>query len=560
MPSNVNNISVLDYLHSLTLLCVEDNKTTQLIYSSIFKSITKKIIFTNNGKDGFEIFKREKIDIIITDYEMPNLNGIEMIKLIREINKDVPIILVSAVQEIDIIVEALTLNVNNFLKKPIIITEVIQAVEKVSKLLIADNYLREQREKKLNDLETKGKYNSLQEELAFAKELNIIRNDFYYQMHENSSIALIDFFYKPLDVLSGDSYSAREIDKNTQLYFIIDGMGKGLSASLGSMLLTSYVNHMVDKRVDDFNLKNLVNSAIEYIKPILLEDEAMAADFILIDYKNAKMHYAKFAMPSSLLQTINNKIVKIKSNNAPLSKYVKKIKVSSFDISNVLKFLFYSDGVIENSIREKNKIYANYLDSDFLASFTKDELREKILWRIDKQEDDMTFIFINRFNLMKYTSNVQNVFDSSLDAIEKANEWYGDFWNCTSSDYKLIYNAGVVFTELFMNAYEHGSLGLDTQTKHKLISDDNYFTTLEKLEKNCTKKISVCINIIEYNLNKYVTTAIRDEGDGFNTQILSDIFRDRKNFNGRGVYISRQSSLGIYYNAKGTSVLFLHKL
>jgi len=317
MSSNVN-ISALDYLHSLTLLCVEDNKTTQLIYSSIFKSITKKIIFTNNGKDGFEIFKREKIDIIITDYEMPNLNGIEMIKLIREINKEVPIILVSAVQEIDIIVEALKLNVNNFLKKPIIITEVIQAVEKVSKLLIADNYLREQREKKLNDLETKGKYNSLQEELAFAKELNIIRNDFYYQMHENSSIALIDFFYKPLDVLSGDSYSAREIDKNTQLYFIIDGMGKGLSASLSSMLLTSYVNHMVDKRVDDFNLKSLINSALEYIKPILLEDEAMAADFILIDYKNSKMHYAKFAMPSSLLQTTNNKIVKIKSNQTML--------------------------------------------------------------------------------------------------------------------------------------------------------------------------------------------------------------------------------------------------
>ncbi|MDD3443322.1 MAG: response regulator [Sulfurimonas denitrificans] len=559
MSSDVDT-SLLDCLSSLTLLCVEDNKTTQLIYHSIFKNITKRVIFADNGKDGFEIFKTQKIDIIITDYEMPNLNGIEMIKLIRELDKDIPIILVSAVQEIDIIVEALKLNVNNFLKKPIILTEVIQAVEKVSKILIADNYLREKREKKLKELETKGKYNSLQEELAFAKELNIIRNDFYYQMHENSSIALIDFFYKPLDVLSGDSYSAREIDKNMQLYFIIDGMGKGLSASLSSMLLTSYLNHLIDKRVNNFDFKSLINSAVEYIKPVLLEDEAMSADFMLIDYKNSKLHYAKFAMPSSLLQTTNGKIVKIKSNNAPLSKYIKKIKISSFNISNILKFLFYSDGVVENSIREKDKTYANYLQSDFLASFTKDELREKILWRIDKQEDDMTFIFINRFNLMKYISNVQNVFDTSLDAIEKANEWYGDFWSCTSSDYKLIYNAGVVFNELFMNAYEHGNLGLDAQMKHKLINDDNYFATLEKLEKTCNKKISVCINIIEYNSNKYVTTAIRDEGAGFDTQILSDIFRNRKNFNGRGVYISRQASLGIYYNTKGTSVLFLHKL
>ncbi len=559
MPSNIDT-SVLDYLHSLTLLCVEDNQTTQLIYSSIFKNITQNIIFANNAKDGLEKLKTEKIDIIITDYEMPKLNGIEMIRLIRETNKEIPIILVSAVQEIDIIVEALKLNVNNFLKKPIVIEEVIQAIEKVSKLLIADSYLREQREKKLHDLESKEKYNSIQEELAFSKELNIIRNDFYYQMHENKSIALIDFFYKPLDVLSGDAYSAREIDKDTQFYFIIDGMGKGLSASLSSMLLTSYINHIVDKRVGDFDLKTIINSAIDYIKPVLLEEEAVAADFILIDYNNSKMHYSKFAMPSSLMQTTNSEIIKIKSNNPPLSKYTKSSTVSSMDISDVTKFLFFSDGVIENSVREKDKVYANYLENDFLSSFTKDELREKILWKIDTQEDDMTFIFINRLNLMKYTSNIQKSFDSSLEALEAANEWYSDFWSSFSSDYKLIYNAGVVFTELFMNAYEHGSLGLDSQTKHKLISEDNYFTTLEELEKNCKKKISVCINIIEYNLNKYITTTIRDEGTGFNTQILSDIFRDRKNFNGRGVYISRQSSLGIYYNTKGTSVLFLHKL
>lgn len=559
MSSNVD-ISVLDCLRSLTLLCVEDSKATQLTYDSIFKKITKNIFFADNGKEGFEKFKTEKIDIIITDYEMPHLNGIEMIRLIREVNKTVPIILVSAVQEIDIIVEALKLNVNNFLKKPIIIAEVLHAIENASKLLIADNYLREKQEKKIKYLENKEQYNSIQEGLAFAKELNIIRNDFYYQMHENSSIALIDFFYKPLDVLSGDAYSAREIDKDTQLYFIIDGMGKGLSASLSSMLLTSYLNHMIDRNVGNFNLKSLITNAIEYIKPIILEDEAIAVDFLLIDYKSLKMHYAKFAMPSSLIQTTKNKIIKIKSNNPPLSRYTKKPKISSLNISNVVKFLFYSDGVIENSVREKGNIYANYLENDFLNSFTKDELREKILWRIDKQEDDMTFIFINRLNLMKYSSSIQNSFDSSIEAIEKANEWYGDFWNCTSSDYKLIYNAGIVFTELFMNAYEHGNLGIDSKMKHKLINDDNYFTTLEKLEKTCNKKISVYINIIEYNLNKYITTTIKDEGDGFNTQILSDIFRDRRNFNGRGVYISRQASLGIYYNKKGTSVLFLHKL
>lgn len=552
--------SSLDYLRSLTLLCVEDNETTQLIYTSIFQDNVKEIIFANNGKDGLEKFALYEVDMIFTDYNMPLLNGIEMIKQIREIDTKVPIVLVTAIQEVDVIIEALQLGVTNFLKKPIVASEMIHAVENAAKIVIADRYLKEQRERKIQELEKKEKYNSFQEELAFAKELNILRNDFYYQMHENSAVVLIDFFYKPLDILSGDAYSAREIDKNKQFYFIIDGMGKGLSASLSSMLLTSFINHTIDKNAKAFDLKETINEAVAYIRPILLDEEAIAADFIVIDYKNLTIEYAKFAMPPSLMQSSTHEIVKIKSNNPPLSKYTNATNISSVDISDMFKFLFYSDGVVENSVREKDKLYANYLEKDFLSSFTKDELREKILWKIEEQEDDMTFIFLNRLHCISAPVAIKKSFATSLKAVDEANEWYVTLWSSLTDDYKLSYNAGVVFTELFMNAYEHGNLGLSSMEKHTLMEEDSYFTTLEKREETCDKKIEVCINTIHYNNNRYITTTIRDEGEGFDTQILSDIFRDRKNFNGRGVYISRQASLGIYYNAKGTSVLFLHRI
>ncbi|MDQ1244488.1 MAG: two-component system, HptB-dependent secretion and biofilm response regulator, partial [Campylobacterota bacterium] len=186
MHNNIDS-SVLDYLKSLTLLCVEDNKTTQLLYDAIFEGLVKKIIFVKNGEDGYQKFYDEDINIIITDYDMPVLNGIDMIKKIRDVDKDIPIILVSAIQDIDVIVQALQLNVNNFIKKPIVAIEVMQAIENVSKLLIANNYIKEQREKRIKEFEKKEKYNSYQEDLAFSKELNILRNDFYYQMHQNSS-------------------------------------------------------------------------------------------------------------------------------------------------------------------------------------------------------------------------------------------------------------------------------------------------------------------------------------------------------------------------------------
>jgi hypothetical protein len=65
---------------------------------------------------------------------------------------------------------------------------------------------------------------------------------------------------------------------------------------------------------------------------------------------------------------------------------------------------------------------------------------------------------------------------------------------------------------------------------------------------------------IQHCDSSYIITKIVDEGNGFDTQVLSEIFRNSDTFNGRGVFVSRKNSLGIYYNAKGNSVLFLHKV
>ena len=553
--------SVLDYLKSLTLLCVEDNKTTQLIYNSIFEDLVGEIIFAYNGEEGYKNFIHRNINIIISDYDMPILNGLDMIEKIRQTDKDIPIILVTAIQEIDVIVKALQLNVNNFLKKPIKSKEVMHAIENVSKILIADNYLREKREKRIKELQDKHDYNSYQEDLAFSKELSILKNDFYYQLINMKCTALIDFMYKPLDILSGDAYSARRVDGNQVFCIVVDGMGKGLSASLSAMLITSFINHIID--TSEFDLNRVIYDSIEYIKPILLEEEALSLDYILLDFKKNIMSYAKFSMPASLIQTDNNEIISVKSNNPPISKYIKEFKISTFDTSNSMKFLFYSDGVIENSTRFKDKLYSEFIQEDFLNSFTKEDLKEKLLWKIGKQEDDITFIFIHKLEQKEELKDnliaVKN-FSTTMKEVDNANEWYADIWENLTDNTTLKYTAEIVFSEFFMNAFEHGNLDISIENKHKLLEDNIYFETLAKLEKESNKQITVSIKKIKYNSCEYIITKIEDEGSGFDTQILSKIFRNIKSFNGRGVFVSRQYSDGIYYNQKGNSVIFLHKI
>lgn len=542
---------LLEFLQTLTVLCVEDEADIRKVYKSIFENLAKNVLFADNGKEGLKQYKNNKVDIIITDQQMPKMTGIDMITKIRETDQEIPIILITAFNNPELLTKALNLNINSFVQKPIRHNEIIYALEKVTKVLIANKYLKD-----------KDEYHSYQENLGFAKELNILRNDYYYQMMDSDGISLIDFLYNPIDVMSGDAYSARRIDEHSTFYLMVDGMGKGISASLTAMIITSYVNHLFDKMkiLDSFDLDFIVGEAISFIKPILLEEEALALDFIVINNEENKLYYAKFAMPVLLMLNIDDEIIRLKSNNPPLSKYQPNFKTSSVDINHVTKFLIYTDGIVENETICDSIPYSEFIEDDFRSSFTRQELKDKFLSKIVDQEDDITLIFINKINETKIDIATKRFMSRLCVVEEEASQWYETIWENLDTNAKTSYQANLVFTELIMNAYEHGNLGIDKQHKHTLLHDGIYFETILEKEKDCTKLIEVTVSKIMYKNTTYIITLIEDEGAGFDTQTLSEIFRNSHTFNGRGVFVSRKNSLGIYYNQQGNSVLYLNKL
>lgn len=562
MTHNKDNELIYTHIKTLNVLYVEDSKVTQLLFDSIVNDLVEKIIYADDGQDGYQKFLENKIDLIITDYDMPKENGLEMVEKIRKKDTNVPIILVSAIEDLDVVVKALNLDINAFIKKPLDKKELLQAIEKMAKVYVANKFLEDQRNKQLLELKAKHDYTTYQEDLGFAKELNILRNDFYYQMTDyDHHVSLIDFVYHPLDVMSGDAYSARHIDDENTLYMLVDGMGKGLSASLTAMIFISFANHIVDKMLflDSFDLGVLISETMDYIKPVLLEEESLSLDYVLLNHAEDTLYYSKFSMPPFIIQKQDNSIIKIKSNNPPLSKYSPTFNIDSYDISGFSKFLMYSDGIVENETIFDNKPYSEFIEDDFIKSFTREDLNNKFMEKIDIQEDDITLVFINK--ITQYSKRVAHKkFESTLENLDIANEWYEKTWNTLTDNSKTLYQAGMVFTELFMNAYEHGNLGIDSPTKQTLMGDDHYFETLAQKEKECNKVIDVKVDKIKHGSVYYIITKITDEGDGFDTQILTEIFRNSQKFHGRGVFVSRKNSFGIYYNAKGNSVLFINKI
>jgi PAS domain S-box-containing protein len=125
-----------EFLQTLTVLYVEDDDSIRESLSNILTKIFAEIIICNDGIEGIEQFKdftqekKSKIDLIISDINMPNKNGIEMVQEIRELDHDIPIIFTTAHGESDYLLQAINLKISYYAIKPINTSELLDNVSK----------------------------------------------------------------------------------------------------------------------------------------------------------------------------------------------------------------------------------------------------------------------------------------------------------------------------------------------------------------------------------------------------------------------------------------------
>jgi PAS domain S-box-containing protein len=105
---------------NLTLLIAEDDNTSFILLKRIFKNMFKKIIYARTGKEAVELCKNNpKIDIILMDIKMPEMNGYEAAKEIRKFNKDVIIIAQTAFALAGDKEKVLNSGCNDYITKPV---------------------------------------------------------------------------------------------------------------------------------------------------------------------------------------------------------------------------------------------------------------------------------------------------------------------------------------------------------------------------------------------------------------------------------------------------------
>lgn len=113
------------------ILLIEDDETLRDGMSQVLKKAGHQITDVSNGADGIELCREEKFDLVITDYKMQEMNGLEVLDQVKSIDEDTDAILITAYGTIDMAVDAMKKGAADYVTKPFSPGELNVRVEKV---------------------------------------------------------------------------------------------------------------------------------------------------------------------------------------------------------------------------------------------------------------------------------------------------------------------------------------------------------------------------------------------------------------------------------------------
>ena len=102
-----------------SILIIDDEKAILKVMEMNLQREGYSVFTADNGNDGLKILQEKDIDVLLLDHQMPDINGLELLKIIKNRYKDLPVIMVTAYGTIEMAVDAMKLGAFHYLTKPI---------------------------------------------------------------------------------------------------------------------------------------------------------------------------------------------------------------------------------------------------------------------------------------------------------------------------------------------------------------------------------------------------------------------------------------------------------
>ncbi|HFK8590666.1 two-component system response regulator RssB [Pseudomonas aeruginosa] len=221
---------------SATLLIIDDDEVVRESLTAYLEDSNFKVLQALNGLQGLQIFESEQPDLVICDLRMPQIDGLELIRRIRQTASETPIIVLSGAGVMSDAVEALRLGAADYLIKPL---EDLAVLEHSVRRALDRAYLRVENQRYRDKLEAANR--ELQASLNLLQEDQNAGRQVQMNMLPVTpwSIEGLEFSHRiiPSLYLSGDFVDYFRVDERRVAFYLADVSGHGASSAFVTVLL-----------------------------------------------------------------------------------------------------------------------------------------------------------------------------------------------------------------------------------------------------------------------------------------------------------------------------------
>lgn len=556
-------------LRSLKILVADDTDADRLILETIVRKEGHQVFSAKNGLEAVAIFKQEHPDIVLLDALMPELDGFDAARQIKDLAGDelVPIIFLTSLQDTDSLVHCLDAGGDDFLSKPYNRVILKAKIKSFNRMRGLHNTMIMQRD------ELSQHHHRLLQEQAVAKQV------FDNVAHSGClNASNVRFFLSSLAVFNGDVVVAAIRPNGNMMVLLGDFTGHGLPAAIGAMPLASTFYGMVHKGFSMSDVLREINKKLKTILPIGLFCCATMIDF---NFRRKRIKVWNGGLPAGVIYRGSDKtIIPLRSTHLPLGVlHDKSFKddVQVYDLELHDRIFMWSDGIHEARNFEGDMFGEERLFQLFMENDSSESVFDEVLLGVKnfigsgEQDDDLSMIEIHmdspeNLNHSGYTFNEQDL----LAQVEwemrfevkptsfKSFDPLPFLLNVLTEEPDLRGFSGSLYTilaELYSNALEHGVLGLSGDLKKSPEGFTEYYTLREKLLNEITEGFVHIYFAYSSNLDGgTLTLRIEDSGEGFDFTSRQGKELSITGYSGRGIGIVEKLCKTVRYYGSGNKV------
>ncbi|MFQ5708924.1 MAG: PP2C family protein-serine/threonine phosphatase [bacterium] len=392
----------------MRILIAEDDQDTRLLLARILRKWGHEVIQAADGACAWGILQNDPVSFVISDWMMPNMDGLELCNKIRAANfsRYVYIMLLTAKDAKDELIEGMQAGADDFLVKPFNKGELnvrIRAGERILKL----EHDLEERNKKLSEA-----YGTIRKDLEAAA-----------KMQESllpgaaSSIQGIrfDWIFFPSTFVAGDIFNFFQLDESHVGFYLLDVAGHGIpsamiAVTLSKMLTPASMQDSILKHYDPNSKACQIFPPAQVLKSLnqRFQNEQDAMQYFtmvygVIDTRNERVRIGQAAHPSPILMRQGKKAAVIGDGGFPVGMFPDiEYETVAFDFHAGDRILLYSDGITECPNQDQ-ELFSETRLMAFLNEHRElplqellQKLRQRLqVWhRTDEFEDDISILAI----------------------------------------------------------------------------------------------------------------------------------------------------------------------